>query len=389
MTLKSRSTAGPVFQGYYNGNAISYYRQQMAGSSESIETFSHNLSLLGKVDCGGPMLLTRNRYLYTPNTVTTSQQGYQGSQLPIAGIPVIFEHPDVSTTLDMYSKGATAISRTIPTAPVFSAVTAMRELRADGFPSAPGVQSWRDRTLRARNAGGEYLNVEFGWLPLVSDMRNFAKSVKSHHAILSDLRAGSSKNTRVGYHFPSSDSFSSTQGSAFVHWPTDTGYSTIVSANYTARQTQETWFKGCFTYLLPESDTSIGKAQLYVEYADKLLGIKPTPENIWNSSPWSWALDWFANTGDVLANISALGQNSLALKYGYIMSSCSTETTVNTVSEATAFGGFTAGSVTHLQEWKKRLPANPYGFGVTGDSLSNTQKAIVAALGLTRGHHGR
>jgi hypothetical protein len=269
-------------------------------------------------------------------------------------------------------------------------MTAMRELMADGFPSAPGFQSWRDRTLRAKNAGGEYLNVEFGWLPLVSDMRTFAKSVNDHHKILSDLRAGSGKLSRVGYHFPSSSSFNSATGTAFCYFPGNSGFSTNVSATLVASQTIETWFSGAFEYYLPVSDSMVSKAQLYAEYAQKLLGVKPTPDAIWNSSPWTWGLDWFVNAGDVITNMSQLGQNGLVLKYGYIMSSCTTKSVLTTAAHPTAFGGFTSGSVTHIQEWKKRLAANPYGFGVTDASLSAAQKAIVVALGLSRGkHHGR
>jgi hypothetical protein len=33
---------------------------------------------------------------------------------------------------------------------------------------------------------------------------------------------------------------------------------------------------------------------------------------------------------------------------------------------------------------KKRVAASPFGFGLTWDSLSSVQKAIVAALGITR-----
>jgi hypothetical protein len=36
-------------------------------------------------------------------------------------------------------------------------------------------------------------------------------------------------------------------------------------------------------------------------------------------------------------------------------------------------------------EWKERVRANPYGFGIDDISLSARQLAILAALGLTRG----
>lgn len=260
---------------------------------------------------------------------------------------------------------------------------------ADGLPSPSGMQVWRDRTLRAKHAGGEYLNVEFGWLPLVSDMRKFAYSVNNSAKILSDYRAGSGKITRVGYHYPSSNQFTSGNQTIFLYTPGNSGFSGAVSATYVASQETNTWFSGAFKYHLPVPDSTISKIQLYADYADKLLGVKPTPENIWNSSPWTWGLDWFANMGDILTNVSQLGQNGLALMYGYIMSETRTKHTWTSV----AGDSRTTGSVTRDQVYKKRLPANPYGFGVTDAGLTLQQKAIVVALGLgltgKSGGHGR
>ncbi|DAD51408.1 TPA_asm: maturation protein [ssRNA phage Gerhypos.2_25] len=386
-TVKSRSAAGPVFQGCYQGHVDS--RQTMNGYSESIEGSNHNLSLLGVADCGGPMLLQRDRWAYSPNTVFGDSQGRQGTQLVLSGWPTNLDNPGVVSDGDLNSKGATAISRTIPTNPGFSAVTALRETMADGFPSAPGLESWRERTLRAKNAGSEYLNVEFGWLPLVSDMRNFARSVNQHAKILHELKAGSGKSSRVGYHFPSSETNLITTGNCFIYYPQNSGFSGVTPSTVIEHQRSETWFKGAFKYILPLSDDMFSKAQLYVEYADKLLGVKPTPDAIYNSSPWSWALDWFTNTGDIITNISRLGQNGMVLQYGYMMSYSSTKTIVNAAAGG-GFGGFTAGSVTHLREWKKRLPANPYGFGVTDLALTASQKAIALALAISQGgRHGR
>jgi len=357
MSVKYRETAGPLFQGHYAGGIVS--SQRMNSSSESIEGFNHNLNLLGKADCGGPMLLRRTQWSYTPNVVTGDSQGIQGSQLPLSGFgsPLI-NHPEVDADNVMNARGATAIARTIPLEPVFNSVTALREAMADGFPSVPGLNSWRDRTLRAKQAGGEYLNVEFGWLPLVSDMRNFATAVKDHHTILRDLRSGSNKTTRVGYHFPSSNEFLSYNGSVYIYFPGNSGYSTTTASTKIESQRVENWFTGAFSYHLPVSDSMLGKAQLYAEYADKLLGVKPTPEAIWNSSPWTWALDWFSNAGDVVTNISQLGQNGLVLLYGYVMSHCVTETRITAAARPDAFGGFSAGGVTLKQEWKKRLGAD-------------------------------
>jgi hypothetical protein len=386
--LKSRSSVGPTVTASEIGGGR-FGSEILPGTTESIESQNNDLSLLGVADCGGPMLLQRTAFSYASPSITSGDQGYMG-QLVLTGwsTPSGYTNPSVASDSTMSGQGATAISRTIPTEPIFSSVTFLRELMADGFPSAPGVNAWRERTAAAKASGSEYLNVQFGWLPLVSDMRNFAKSVKDYHEILRDLKAGSGKTTRVGYTFPSTSKMASSKQTIFIYWPGDTGFSSTVSATVVARQETKTWFKGAFQYHLPVPDDTMGKIGYYAELADKLLGVKPTPAAIWDSSPWTWALDWFSNAGDIVHNISALGQNGLALMYGYLMSSSKTVLVINSASRPDIFGGVSAGSVTQTTEWKKRIQANPYGFSVSG-SLSNTQKAIIAALGLTRGGGGR
>lgn len=377
MTLKSRSTAGPITVGYWDGVQVGI--QLLPGSDESIETFGNNLSFLGSVDCGGPMLLRRQGWAYALGKWQPPIR-WAGSDVIISGGPTSpVGHPEPPSNLELNTQGATAIAHTVPTAPVFNGLASMAEVAKDGIPSIVGVQSWREQTNVARKAGGEYLNVEYGWLPLVSDMRNFARAVKRHHSILSDLKAGSGKWTRDGYSFPSQTTFEAQGGTCFIYMASDSGKSAVANCNLITYQENRTWFKGAFSYVLPASDTQLGKAALYASYADKLLGVKPTPAAIWQATPWSWALDWFTNAGDVMTNISQLGQNGTVLEYGYMMSTCKTSYTINH-----AAGIYnTAGSRTLLREYKKRYPANPYGFGVTNESLTAAQVAIVAALGLS------
>jgi len=122
--------------------------------------------------------------------------------------------------------------------------------------------------------------------------------------------------------------------------------------------------------------------------ANKLYGTRITPEVLWNASPWTWAADWFANTGDVIHNISALQNDSLALKYGYIMRQTTQSSHgawqgyVNNFDNVPVFVSIqeSTGSTQKL-----RLRANPYGFGVLGGDLSSSQLAITAALGASKG----
>jgi hypothetical protein len=120
------------------------------------------------------------------------------------------------------------------------------------------------------------------------------------------------------------------------------------------------------------------KFQDWMSMTDHLLGVKVTPETVWNIAPWSWAADWFANTGDIMTNISNLGKDGLVMQYGYSMM----ERVLRSESKARFDGILT--KRTQETVHKRRMPATPYGFGVNLSTLSPKQVAIIAALGLSR-----
>lgn len=284
--------------------------------------------------------------------------------------------PTQLTDSQMTAEGTTAIARSAPTNPSFSLATFLGELAGDGLPNVVGRSLVKERVKRARSAGSEYLNVEFGWKPLVSDLQSFAKTVKDSHRLLEEYRKGSDKKMRVGYSFPSADSTKTFSGGGFLPSPSSVdlfGQGTISETVHS-----KSWFAGAFRYHIPTSDTQLGKFRQWASYADHLLGVKPTPEVVWNIAPWSWAVDWFTNTGDVMTNISNLGRDGLVLQYGYIMSHREYDRQI-----VARFNNVPTSR--RIQKiYKKRLPATPYGFGVNLSTLSAKQIAVVSALGLSR-----
>jgi hypothetical protein len=358
----------------------------IGGGVETIETFGHDLRGLGSADdVGGPMILTRN--ITTPYYIPYN---YGGSFYTFRFINLDTSGYNPPSESSIRANGTTAIARTTPTSPQFSASTALGELRNDGLPSAIGVQTWRARAKHARQAGDEYLNYQFGWVPLVNDVRNFARTVINHHQLLKDFQAGSGKVTRVGYHFPSVENWTSgSSPTVLVAQSGNSGWSTTVPASWTKQTLQKTWFKGAFTYHIPVGQSAAAKAARFASYANHLYGVRLTPEVLWNLSPWTWALDWFANTGDIIHNISTIGHDGLVLKYGYIMSHTRVCYSIGTPGRyISAYPNYLlSGSTQVVQETKKRFPADPYsGFSVNLGPLSATQTAILAALGLSRRH---
>jgi len=346
------------------------------------ETFNH-FPLDTKVDDGGPWKMTSHRELINPGHFPAyyADYGVRGQYIigDRTGGSNPLSLPSFASDSDLIAFGTTAIARSEPTNPAFNMATALGEAVGEGMPATIGLQTWRDRTLKARSAGGEYLNYEFGWLPLVSDVRSFASAVKDSHSIVQQYRKDSATKIKRSYHSPSQSSNQFFEGDFFQN-PQDW----FVKGTEIQYKSYDLWFEGCFRYYLNFGNTLLDKFDRYHSYANKILGIDLNPEALWNLAPWSWAADWFGNTGDVLHNISAIGRDGLVMQYGYAMCHQRLETIKNGAVWQWGAQRDPACSRTIVDETKQRLPATPYGFGVDLHALTAKQLAILTALGLSR-----
>ena len=335
----------------------------------------------GRWSGGGPMWLDRDTKLFTPSPAKLRKLSGGGSPLaegtmriegPTSAVPDL-AMPSVPSDSQLNADGTTAISRVEPTSPAFDLSVTLGELRMEGIPSIPG-HTVMEQTRLAKKAGGEYLNVEFGWLPLVRGVRDFATAVQNADEILRSYQEHANIPIKRRYDFPivSSTRFDTCNFSMMPAVGFFTGGGRYQSVK------QQKWFEAEFIYYLPTGGSTNDKFRRYGSYARKLLGVRLTPEVLWNLSPWSWAVDWFSNVGDVMHNISAIGTDGMVMRYGYMM--CHTQKI--TIDHGTAFG--VAQTKTSTREFKTRLGATPYGFGVSFGSLSPKQMAITAALGLSR-----
>jgi len=118
--------------------------------------------------------------------------------------------------------------------------------------------------------------------------------------------------------------------------------------------------------------------------ARKVLGISLTPDTLWNLAPWSWFLDWFSDTGDLLSNWTDWAIDNQVMLYGYIMEHSLNEYTYKFVGSTGLTGNARPYDITMVTETKLRRQASPYGFGIQWTDLSARQKAILAALGISR-----
>jgi hypothetical protein len=297
--------------------------------------------------------------------------------------------------------GTTAIARCKPTSSAADLSTAMGELFREGLPSMIGKSTWETRARDVRSAGNEYLNYVFGWAPLVSEVTDVAKGVSKANKLLKQYERDAGRLVRRSYEFPTireTDPRVLVRSLTYPYFPglaPKGGLATPeinawqrIPGGLSAPMYSETtrvvkrYFKGAFTYYLPSDYESRNKVEEAAFYLDKILGLQLTPEVLWNLTPWSWAADWVGNFGDVLANVSDYATDGLVLRYGYMMEHSISKVTY-TIPDIPALGGRTL-TQTHFREVKKRVPATPFGFGLTFDSFSTKQKAILAALGITK-----
>lgn len=317
-------------------------------------------------------------------------QHYSGPIFAYSGMVGIGDYPDSgkSNEITLMSLGSTAIAKTVPTSPTASLANALIELKRDGLPHSVGSGFMRDRTSHLlKTTGDEYLNVEFGWKPLLSDVRSVAKAVRHSKEITDQFVSNSGKNIRRRCALPSLEE--QTMETLTGRWPVGppnvyfykNGPFTLYKTTATTRRR---WFSGCYTYYLSLGSSQAERIRLAVEKADKLYGVRITPQVLWEAAPWSWAVDWFTNVGDVLANVSSFSEDGLVLRWGYVMENTVTTTRYEMPGVILSDGSQVSLSQTFTTEWKVRRGATPYGFGFDMSALSGRQEAIIAALGMSR-----
>lgn len=337
--------------------------------------------------------------------------GYDGPvwpcQWPSASFPNgTFKYMDPA---DLGWYGPRAISATIPTNPSTEVATALTELWREGIPLKPGTtvrrearrakksSSRRIPSSSAGSAGSEYLNVEFGWKPLIRDLQRTASAVKRSNKILRQHKRNSGKSIRRQYTFPEEKTFSTmpevlgtlncpSNNTAWKDFFRDGNPTGQMSESIeTIRQVT---FSGAYTYHVGEdsSGKSLNSLDRFEQKANLLLGTRITPEVVWNVAPWSWLADWRGNIGENISNATALAADGLVIRYGYLMVHSTVRHTYTLWAREKSNPDIRVPyTIEFVTETKERFRASPFGFGSNPASFTGRQWAILASLGMTRG----
>jgi len=302
--------------------------------------------------------------------------------------------------------GAQGWKRTRPGNPVANVSTFIGEAR-EWVPSLPrrlydAVSSLIAKKQAAKRQGGfsnlgdAWLNVHFGWIPLLKDIRDMYELYqtldKRLAQIVRDNGKGIRRRTTLRDSTTTTVEQDSTTTSIFGGWWAGTpGFSTGSSRIIrTTTVKDKIWYSARYRYYIPD----IGSSQWTKRATRALYGVNVTPEVIWNLLPWSWLSDWFLNIGDIMSNASSNAVDNLTADYAYVMRTQETETRYE--GWCTVNGSGTPASATYIPPGrysstgynsttvKSRFAASPFGFGTTFAGLTPYQTGIVAALGISR-----
>lgn len=305
---------------------------------------------------------------------------YRGSLC--VDVPNTFTPP---TTPDLGNWGATAFARMKPTKPSFAGINAAYELR-----ELPRMLKARF-TPDLKGASNYWLALQFGWKPLLRDVRELCSLQREAQKRLKQLLRDNGRPVRRRISLAeTSDTSIISEGTVFG----GTGLKPILDTRFfsgndfrSVRETTsgEVWASARFRYWLPGGPRDIAWRRRMLA---AIYGLYPTPSVVYNMVPWSWLVDWFTNLGDVIENMDAGVADRLAADYCYIMS---TMRRIQTISQIVNYyngqGAATSSIALSSQRGviiKERLKGDPFGFGTKESSLSGMQLSILGALGVSR-----
>lgn len=316
----------------------------------------------------------------------------------------IDQAPQPSFKFQMDALGTQAIARILPTNPLSGMGQFLGELR--DLPRLPEIQRWRDRAHEfrhktkhvdfdklSRDAASEYLNGVFGWAPFVGDLQKFFSVARDSARHMSNYARGANRVLRRKYHFPEVSSTTIGGGSLYYGDPALPTWCVAKDGRIDniVQTSTKRWLSAAFTYYLPpiipgdnEFVTALNKAKQTEAYANRLFGLRLTPDLVWKLTPWSWAADWVTTAGDVIHNWSAFANDGLVMKYAYMMEHKTNIETWHLRDLVTVDGRHHDLTQSRRASMKQRTIGTPYGFGLNTAAFTAKQWAVIAALGISK-----
>lgn len=397
-----------------DGSIMKTYTYSTPGTEGYLFSVGHPC-VKGRYEEGGPFDLNRTILSVLPSKELTLRYYFQGSNQPYGvyykgGFLALRPSPNSEEWLNGLSPesvGAKCWDQARPAKPQFDAALNLLELKDLPRTLRHATKSLRDlvRTVwtkrnKAKIRAGKamsrtaewHLAVEFGWLPLLSSIRDFQKAQAREQRVVDQLirdngrpvrRRGEIKSFTVDTDTVTVTNDGNRNGiQPILISPM---YHTEGTRTLRNRVTQKVWFSGRFRYFLPDGPRTV---EWKKEVVRRLYGMRVTPSLVYNLMPWSWLVDYFTTLGDVMDNLSQGVEDRLIADYFYVMTM--REQHISTTNEFVVGGSYgnpqTAVKTTafsHIVR-KQRAVGSPFGLGRSVSDLTPKQLGIMAALGLSR-----
>lgn len=229
-----------------------------------------------------------------------------------------------------------------------------------------------------KEAAASTLAYQFGWKPLLGDLYkllHFSDAVSKRQLELSMAHTSKGLQRRM--------TLTDTKTVSVVSTTVNTSVGFNLIRDLTRTQTVKVW--GVCRWRVRDNQ-NFGYRPTHSESFRSALGLNPgqIAVSVWKALPWSWMIDWFANTSNVLqANYNMVHYKPLSL---CIMENLKTTETFDpyTISSSTHTGFMSAG--TRTRESKRRYvqttPSVSYNLNVP--FLDTFKLSILGSLAILK-----
>jgi hypothetical protein len=393
-------------------------------------SFFHKRNSRGKFTSGGPWLqFSRTMVRGGDKIRVTNNTGglaYDGSFVLTNADDYLAHWPRSQGAVwdAAYEYGAEAMKALRPDQPDFGAAMALMELKdlvpelrertramakavakrlqskglkPQSTPPIPTSESKWKKFNDSRQQGAErFLAVEMGWIPLMSDIVGFSLAYLNRDKKFQQMLRDEGKPVRRRRVINKSAEFDLKGEWDSNAWQQEMMFPSLVTQCYQSGAplphgtwnygaTRRTWLSGQSRYLLPPGPRN---DRWTAEIQRRVLGLNwLTPGNAYNLIPWSWLVDYFTGLGDFIEATGPGIADQWVIDYAYIMDN--TKVYLHNTAQQNVFTSAGVASRANAfrkidEEYKVRVQASLFGWGLSQGDLSPKQVGILGALGLSR-----
>jgi len=312
--------------------------------------------------------------------------------LPTAGLATLLSSERSSATTYFSKYGYSIFEGALPLHKQFDLAYNLAELKDLPQMLRSTVQLFKDfpSILTPRGAGNQYLNLKFGWESTLNAVRDLLLTPTYVAKRINFLLKRRGKATT----YRSSRKFLDVVPSIPAVTFNSYDFEANISSGSISRCEIELRVACNATFDFPDVKVPTIRNELWYE----LMGVKPTPSDVYELVPWSWLVDWFSGAGAYINLIDTMSRDPSLVNYGFITYVSKGNVSYNNVTRLTDTWGRTIlghgsssydtihdqNSVADLNyRYQKRSDITSIGGtkAVTKSStLSATQLAIVGAL---------